>query len=790
MNYYWHCFQKLAVAIFTTILFYPRDLCAQIVPDTTLPNNSSVTLENNIEVIGGGAQAGSNLFHSFEQFSVPTNTTAFFNHNANIQNLIIRITGKSISNINGTLRANGTADLFLINPNGIIFGENASLDIGGSFLASTASSINFADGTKFSATSPETSPLLTINAPIGLQFGATPAPIRNQSQAFANGTTPNRPVGLQVPTSKTLALIGGELTLEGGNLTADSGRIELGSLAGNSFVSLNSVDKGWALGYEGVEKFQNIQLIPRNIGDSTIGSTVDVSGKDGNGIIRVQGNSVELIGFPVRLNTITTNEANAGDIRINARKLVVRDGAQIISATSGNGAGGNLTVTTSESVEIVGGFKTSSGNNRPSGLFSAAVAVGKAGNITIKTSKLLIKDGAVISAESSGINQLSQFLPAKGKGGNLTVNASNSVELIGNSATFSSSLKATTSGSANAGNLTISTKQLIVRNGAEITVASIFPEISTDITVIGDVSDLGDAGELNITADSILLDNQSKIISETETGKGGDITLQLKDLLRMRRNSIISTNAGTAELDGDGGNITINVPDGFIVAVLDENSDITANAFTGSGGRVEINATGLLGIQPRSRDELVELLGTNNPSELNPQNLPTSDITAISQQNPNLNGELNITAENVEPTNLLGDLSDKPLDTQISQVCRAHRNNQSEFIYSRRGGLPPLPSQGLRSDSALGVDWVESGRQGDGGTRGRFSIQNSKHPGRRVSRNNIRLEKFGGRETDTTNLEQNRIVEATGWIVDENGDVYFVAGVPSTSRDNSQVVSC
>ena len=790
MNYYWHCFQKLAVAIFTTILFYPRDLCAQIVPDTTLPNNSSVTLENNIQVIGGGAQAGSNLFHSFEQFSVPTNTTAFFNNNANIQNLIIRITGKSISNINGTLRANGTADLFLINPNGIIFGENASLDIGGSFLASTASSINFADGTKFSATSPETSPLLTINAPIGLQFGATPAPIRNQSQAFANGTTPNRPVGLQVPTSKTLALIGGEVTLEGGNLTADSGRIELGSVAGNSLVNLNPVDKGWALGYEGVEKFQNIQLITRNIGDSTIGTIVNVSGEDGGGSIQVQGNSVELIGFPVRLNSATTNETNAGDIRINARKLVLRDGAQIISFTIGNGAGGNLTVNTSESVEIFGVFSQTNGNNRPSGLFSFTGAVGKAGSITINTSRLLIKDGAVISAESSGFNPTSQFLPAIGEGGNLTVNASDSVELIGGSASFPSSLKANTLGSANAGNLTIYTKELIVRDGAEITVGSIFPEISTNVTIIGDVSDLGDAGELNITADSILLDNQSKIISETETGKGGDITLQLKDLLRMRRNSIISTNAGTAELDGDGGNITINVPDGFIVAVLDENSDITANAFTGSGGRVEINATGLLGIQPRSRDELVELLGTNNPSELNPQNLPTSDITAISQQNPNLNGELNITAQNVEPTNLLGDLSDKPLDTQISQVCRAHRNNQSEFIYSRRGGLPPLPSQGLRSDSALGVDWVESGREGDGGTRGRFSIQNSKHPGIRVSRNNIGLEKFGGRETDTTNLEQNRIVEATGWIVDENGDVYFVAGVPSTSSDNSQVVSC
>ncbi|AFY58583.1 filamentous hemagglutinin family N-terminal domain protein [Rivularia sp. PCC 7116] len=764
MKISWEKLKKLAVATVTIAAFYPNSASAQIVKDATLPNNSSIKTRDNIKVITGGTEAGSNLFHSFEQFSVPTNTTAYFDNAANIQNIITRITGKSISNIDGILRANGTANLFLINPNGIVFGENAALDIGGSFLATTASSINFADGTKFSATQPQTAPLLTINVPTGLQFGPTAAPIRNQSQASQNDATNSsvRTVGLQVPTGKTLALIGGDVNLEGGNLTADSGRIELGSVANNSLVSLTSIDKGWALGYESVESFQNIQIIGRNIDEDII---VDVSGEDGGGSIRVQGNSVNLIGERVRLRSVTKGAKNAGDLTINARKLIVRDGAQIISSTDGSGAGGNLIINASESVEIIGGFNTTSDRNFPSGLFSFAGGSGTAGNIIINTLAFSIKDGAVISAESSGLKQNSQFLRATGEGGNITVNANESVELVGSSASFPSSLRASTTGVANAGKITISTKQLIVRDGAEISVSRQPPQVPPTFTVIGDTTNLGNAGELKITADSILLDNQGKLISETESADGGNINLQLKDLLLLRRNSQISTNAGKAGLDGDGGNIDIDIPNGFIVAVPEENSDITANAFTGAGGRVDINATGILGIQPRSRDELIEVLATNEANELNPQKLLTSDITAISQQNPNLNGELNILAQDVQPTKEVVEMPEMPTDIKVSQVCRFRRGNQSEFVFTRRGGLPPLPSEVLKSDSALGVDWIE-GRGGDE-ERGR-----------------------GGEGERGKMVRQNPIVEATGWVEDKNGDIYFVAGKGDVRGNGFRGVGC
>jgi filamentous hemagglutinin family protein len=204
---------------------------AQIVPDGTLGTESSVVTPDAgglRDVISVGATRGANLFHSFEQFSVFSGREAFFNNAASIQNIISRVTGGSVSNIDGLLRANGTANLFLLNPNGIIFGPNARLEIGGSFVGSSASSLNFADGNSFSATEPTTTPLLTVSVPIGLQFGSTAGAIVVQGQPNVAGSDKD---GLSVGSEATLALVGGNVSLAGGVLRAEGGRIELGSVA-------------------------------------------------------------------------------------------------------------------------------------------------------------------------------------------------------------------------------------------------------------------------------------------------------------------------------------------------------------------------------------------------------------------------------------------------------------------------------------------------------------------------------------------------------------------------------
>ncbi|NJM69603.1 MAG: filamentous hemagglutinin N-terminal domain-containing protein [Scytonema sp. RU_4_4] len=771
-------FTGIGIAIGSAIAFSANYAIAQITQDATLPNNSGVTTQNNIRIIEGGTRAGSNLLHSFEQFSVPTGTTAYFQNALDIQNIISRVTGKSISNIDGTLRANGTANLFLINPNGILFGPNASLNIGGSFVASTASSLNFADGTKFSATDPQTTPLLTVSVPIGLQFGATAVPIRNQSQASPDGATNifNNPVGLQVQTGKTLAIVGGDVTLEGGNLTAAGGRIELGSVAANSLVSLKPTDQGWVLEYESVQNFQNIQLIQRTVNGSEISSIVDASSQDGGGNIQVQGKSVELNGNRTLLRTATTGIGNGGDLTINTGKLIIQDGAEVLTFTIGEGAGGKLTVNASESVELIGSYTEPNPNGTSSsGLFSTTFAAGKAGDTIINTKRLRTQDGAQVSAGSTGMlqNNSKQVIPATGNGGNLTVNASESVELTGTSTTGTpSSLFTSTQGYGDAGKLTIITGQLIVRNGSTVTVSSqarkdlIYPENARNL--------LGKAGELNISARSILLDNQGKITSETDTGQGGNITLQVQDLLLLRRNSQISTNAGKVQAIGDGGNITINAPSGFIVAKPQENSDITANAFTGSGGRVQINATSIFGIAPRSREDLARQLETNDPTKLDPQNLLTSDITAISQTNPTLNGLVNINTPDVDVNRGLINLPVEPEEPRLAQGCDAGvARNQSEFIITGRGGIPPNPREVLRSN-VVQVDWVSL--EGDANYLSGTSSRKTQR-----QRSQVNAQKF----QNVNKKSWNEIVEAQGWVMDSNGDVILVAQAPTTTPQGS-----
>ena len=183
----------------------------QITPDGSLPSN--VNRQGNVTEITGGEQVGSNLFHSFQNFSVPTGNEAFFNNAIDIDNILSRVIGGNVSSIDGLIRANGTANLFLINPAGIIFGDNARLDLGGSFFGSTATGITFEDGTEFVSTN--TVPALTINAPIGLNLRGTSGNINS-----TGNLTSDRSITL---SSNNLDLQGqlqakGDLTLEAFNI--------------------------------------------------------------------------------------------------------------------------------------------------------------------------------------------------------------------------------------------------------------------------------------------------------------------------------------------------------------------------------------------------------------------------------------------------------------------------------------------------------------------------------------------------------------------------------------------
>ncbi len=358
LSRYWRLRLAGTLAIVGVVSTVGSRAIAQVRADNTLGQESSqVTSTGSGAVqINGGATRGTNLFHSFSQFSVPNNGVAAFNNALSIQNIISRVTGGSGSNIDGLIRANGGANLFLINPNGIVFGPNARLNIGGSFVGSTASSVKFADGIQFSATAPPTTPLLSISVPIGLQFGANPGSISNLSQATdSSGNT----VGLQVLSGKSLVLVGGDVSLlNGGRLSAASGRVELGGSALTGTVGLGIDGNTIRLSFAPDSKLSNVTL--------ATDSLVNVIGSGG------------------------------GNIAVNTNAFTATNGGRLIAGTLGLGTGGDITVN-ANNFSISGvGF---SGNG--SGLYNQvlAKASGNAGNIFVNTNVFKASAGAVIDAE-------------------------------------------------------------------------------------------------------------------------------------------------------------------------------------------------------------------------------------------------------------------------------------------------------------------------------------------------------------------------------------------------------
>jgi filamentous hemagglutinin family protein len=191
---------------------------AQIVPDNTLGAESSVVTPDVIkgiqgDRIDGGATREANLFHSFSQFNIGEGRGVYFTNPAGILNILTRVTGANRSDILGRLGVDGDANLFLINPNGIVFGQDASLDVQGSFLATTADGVKLGDAGLFSASQPATSNLLSVS-PSALWFNAVAAqPIVNRSQApsaFGQPNSAGLSPGLQVPDGQTLVLVGGD----------------------------------------------------------------------------------------------------------------------------------------------------------------------------------------------------------------------------------------------------------------------------------------------------------------------------------------------------------------------------------------------------------------------------------------------------------------------------------------------------------------------------------------------------------------------------------------------------
>ncbi|MBE9094152.1 filamentous hemagglutinin N-terminal domain-containing protein [Tychonema sp. LEGE 07203] len=952
------------------LCLFPDRAIGQIVPDGTLGPESSRAVSDTInnlpsDRITGGATRGSSLFHSFGEFNIKEGRGAYFANPSGIANIFTRVTGGKSSNILGTLGVLGNANLFLINPKGIVFGPNARLDLRGSFVGSTADSVVFDNGFEFSSTNPQTSPLLTVNIPVGLRFRDNPGTIVNQSTATGKSNLPASPVpipitnrvGLAVEPGQTLALIGGDIQIPGGNLTANGGQILLGSAASPGLVNLaltSGPQQGsLSLNYDNIQNFGNIQI--------SDGTLINTSGT-GGGRVELKGGNVTLDG--ARFYAITLGNIDGRGIDIDAQKLRSQNGTQFSTLTLGDGAGGNINFRAADSIEMSGlgvdafqqvaitylvsgttdpfdplftlfngsagagaggsitfdtgrlllnngvlGSGITFGGGRGGNLIvrantfemvgsginngTAKESTGAGGGITVDVSRLIMRDGSLLgttsyssgpsgsinvkAAESvelfnsgprtvvsTGISTLSigstgragninidtkrlslsdgsaftlgtgvlvgRFLFSQdgGPAGNLTVRATESVEISGISQVLTSgiqnasALTSATLSSSRGGDIRVDTPSLIVRDGGIVSTSSLGAGDVGNITVNADriqvsgsgnnglfvstidasvgktfgsnpdatanagslnltardrltvakgatitvqATGTGRAGNINVVANSIGLDNKARIDGTTVSGTGANINLQSQDI-QLRRGSRITTDAGNS----DGGNININ--SGILVALPQENSDITANARTAAGGRVSVNVPSVFGFSAVTREQVRSRLNLDDAQFADLQVSPTSllgssDIAAISQSGgPALQGAVTFGASGVNPAQGLVELPQNVVDpAALIAANPCIEGGENEFTVTGKGGVPASPNDVLSSEPAP-FPWVEGGTSAaDSGTDLRDVTDRS------------------SRE-ETEKKPAGEVVPARGWVVNAKGEVTLVGYNPGNGADS------
>jgi filamentous hemagglutinin family protein len=730
-------------------------LAAQVTPDGSLGTETNT--QTNVTEITGGTTSDSNLFHSFQEFSVETGNTAYFNNDAEISNIIGRVTGNSVSNIDGLIRANGAANLLLINPNGIILGSNARLDIGGSFLGSTANSVVFADGTVFN-TDLNTEPLLTISAPVGLQLGQNSAAIEVAGEADLN-------TGLEISTGNTFALVGNGITFDGGVVTAESGRIDLGSV-GVGQVSISEIAAGWQLGYEAVSQFGEIQLLGRS---ALLNPNIATNSTGG---IQLQGSNVTLERSQITAQTL--GDAPGGNIVVNAResltlsgeaavgenssqisnnvragatgqggaidittgKLDINPRSYIDSSTFGSGSAGDIKITAQE-ININGaGFlefqqkyrvDPLEGNLQPgsriTGIFAETASTGTAGNINLETDALNLTDGAIIFTS----------VYTAGNGGDINV-AADEIKL--NASAIQNGGTVDSLATASSGDINLTSDRLKVSNGATVINATFGDVSGGNINILADSMDLsgsrpdsiistglftnttlgsGEGGDLNVEAntvkieDAVIASNSGALLPDGTVipfgGLGGDVEIQASQSIEASGiafntdNPQLSVGAsagiGTSTYSSsNGGNLTIDT--GRLT--LDNGANLASSTSnSGDGGKLTVNAT-----------DSVELIGVTDTTGRTRGGLFASSGSIISpgQEVKGASGNINITTPNLTVRDGAN------IDVQSSSAGDAGNINlvADSFLLANKSALSAATKDGKGGDINIDAQTVQLDR--------------------------------------------------------------------------------
>ncbi|WP_309739533.1 filamentous hemagglutinin N-terminal domain-containing protein, partial [Chamaesiphon sp. OTE_20_metabat_361] len=561
---------------------------AQIKPDNTLGVDGSIVNNNTIQ---GGAQRGTNLFHSFTDFSIGDGQRVDFVNPIGVNNIITRVTDTP-SNINGTLGILGNANLFFLNPNGILFGQNSRLDMAGTFVGSTANGLKFADGNVYGTVNPQV-PLLTMTTPVGLQFGSRIGDIN------FTGTT-----GLLANyDSNSLVFAGGNITLTGSRLILPNGKVELAAVNDVGSIAIDTtkltdtratslaipdglrrgditVQNGARISTAGTNS-GNIDLQARQITVAGAESSPSViSARSTGNVANTQGGSIKfnatgdvsIAGNNTGISSSTLGDINGGDITITARNLQILNGAYLEASPYGMGNGGNISIAAIDTVKIGAPI-----NAQESDILTSAYGSGNSGNIDVKTAKFSIQDGAKISTGNSD----------GGASGSLTIaglngRSADSIEV--------SNSEIATSGTIS-GNINLQTRDLTVvgmgANRAQINARSTGNVANTQ----------GGSIKIDATGDVLISGNNTGISSSNTQGAidGGDIQINARNL-QILDGAYLETSPYKRS-SGRGGNISIAVTDTVRLGAPTngQESDILTSTYgLGTSGNITIQTGKLI----------------------------------------------------------------------------------------------------------------------------------------------------------------------------------------------------
>jgi filamentous hemagglutinin family protein len=565
-----------------TFFWINATLQAEITSDGTLGTRTALQGPNYTINAELGQQSGGHLFHSFEQFNLNTGESATFSGPNTVNNIISRVTGGSPSAIDGTLRSTiPNANLYFLNPFGIMFGANATLDISGSFHATTADVLQFNDGSQFNARNPSASNLTV--APISAFGFLTETP---QSLSLTDSH-------LKLPTGKTLSLIGGQIDIHGSLIEVPSGRVNLASLAQAGEVAI-ALPNDLPV------------FVPKQ--DLTVqDSAIDISGGGKESGIYIRAGQFLLQNTAVTANTESAEPA--GKIDVQADTLIATNRGQFISETKGAGQGGTIKIRVSGLTEFSGEMIDEEGDIEKSEVSVVSRENGgEGGSVEIETASLALKNGGQISATTRG----------QGQGGNISIQATDTVTLSGadsegNVSFIAANAYGEMENAGHGGIIDVKAREVQLIDGATIQTRTKGPGHGgqihiyavDEITLAGegelntsrissDAQSNGDGGWVNLETNQLNLLDGTFITADTQgSGAGGNINihsnvLNLKGLDSYGYGSLITA---TTDATGKGGNIEINANH---LALVD-GAQITVSTFSSSqGGDLNIKANEIL----------------------------------------------------------------------------------------------------------------------------------------------------------------------------------------------------